>query len=55
MVELQNMGLRVRAPQLANKLLIVHLFIFVHILHAAYLHEKQRCTTGQSKEKDPGR
>lgn len=37
MVELQNMGLRVRAPQLANKLLIVHLFIFVHILHAAYL------------------
>lgn len=28
MVELQNMGLRVRAPQLANKLLIVHLFIF---------------------------
>lgn len=27
MVELQNMGLRVRAPQLANKLLIVYLFI----------------------------
>lgn len=88
MVELQNMGLRVRAPQLANKLLIVHLFIFcmqpicsstltrpqdaahAEILQQAIynsdclytlgrllaaLHQKQRCTTGQSKEKDPGR